>query len=121
MKHTRKARAAQGDDEKMRNRATAIGAALAALAVLCAVFAASASATPAWKFESKSLEGSEVILGGALESSMTIPGMTTTCENFLYKLSIKNEAGTGKGEVTEVPLYNCTTSSPKVCGVEKIG
>lgn len=104
----------------MRTRATAIGAALAALAVLCAMFATGASAAPAWKFETKSLEGTEVILGGALESSMTIPGLTTKCENFLYKLTIKNEAGTGKGEVTELPLYNCTTSS-KVCSVEKIG
>jgi hypothetical protein len=104
----------------MRTRATAISAALAALAVLCAMFATSASAAPAWKFETKSLEGTEVILGGALESSMTIPGLTTKCENFLYKLTIKNEAGTGKGEVTELPLYNCTTSSP-VCAVEKIG
>jgi len=104
----------------MRTRKTAIGAALAALAVLCAVFAASASAAPAWKFEAKSLEGSEVILGGAIESSMTVPGLTTKCENFLYKLSVKNESGTGKGELTEMPLYNCTTNS-KACTVSKIG
>jgi hypothetical protein len=104
----------------MRTKATAIGAALVVLAVLCAMFATSASAAPAWKFEAKSLEGSEVVVGGALESSLTIPGLTTKCENFLYKLTIKNEAGTGKGEVTEVPLYNCTTDSP-VCAVEKIG
>jgi len=120
MKNTRKARTAQGDDETMRSRQTAIGAALAALAVLCALFATSASATPAWNFESKALEGTEVILGGAIESSLTIPGLTTKCENFLYKLTIKNESGTGKGEVTEVPLYNCTTNSP-VCSVKKIG
>jgi hypothetical protein len=120
MKNIHKARAAQGDDETMRRKATAIGAALAALAVLCALFAASASAAPAWKFESKSLEGSEVIMGGAVESLLTIPGLTTKCENFLYKVTIKNEAGTGKGEVTEVPLYNCTTNSP-VCSVGKIG
>jgi hypothetical protein len=105
---------------KMRTKATAIGVAFAALAVLCALFATSASAAPAWKFEAKSLEGTEVIMGGALESSMTLPGLTTKCENFLYKLTIKNEAGTGKGEVTEVPLYNCTTDS-EVCSVEKIG
>lgn len=120
MKNIHKARAAQGDDETMRRKATAIGAALAALAVLCALFAASASAAPAWQFESKSLEGSEVIMGGAVESLLTIPGLTTKCENFLYKVTIKNEAGTGKGEVTELPLYNCTTNSP-VCSVKKIG
>jgi hypothetical protein len=110
---------AQGDDETMRTMAKALGAALAAMAIICAVFATSAGAAPAWKFEGKSLEGTEVILGGAVESSMTIPGLTTKCENFLYKLTIKNEAGTGQGEVTEVPLYNCTTNS-KSCTVKTI-
>lgn len=105
----------------MRTKATSIGAALAVLGVLCALFAASASAAPAWKFESKSLEGSEVVVGAAIDSLLTIPGMTTKCENFLYKLTIKNEAGTGKGEVTEVPLYNCTTNEPEVCSVNSIG
>ena len=104
----------------MRTKATAIGAALAALAVLCAMFATTASAAPAWKFEAKALEGTEVILGGALESSMTIPGLTTKCENFLYKLTVENVSGTGKGSVTEVPLYNCATNS-KYCTVDKIG
>ncbi len=37
----------------------------------CAMFATSASAAPAWKFEGKSLEGTEAVLGGAIESSMT--------------------------------------------------
>jgi len=104
----------------MRTKATAIGAALAALAVLCAMFATSASAAPAWKFEGKSLEGNEVVLGGALASSMTIPGLTTKCENFLYKLTVENSAGTGKGSLTEMPLYNCTTNS-KYCTVGTIG
>jgi hypothetical protein len=102
------------------NKAKALGAALAALAVICAVFAASASAAPAWKFESKALEGKEVVLGGAIESSMTVPGLTTKCEDFLYKLSIENVTGTGKGSLTEMPLYNCTTNS-KACIVETIG
>jgi len=103
----------------MRSKQTAIGAALAALAVLCALFAASASAAPAWKFETKSLEGTEVILGGAYESALTVPGLTTKCENFLYKLTIENSAGTGKGSLTEMPLYNCTTNS-SACTVSKI-
>lgn len=104
----------------MRRKATAVGAALAALAVLCAMFATSASAAPAWKFESKSLEGTEVILGGAIASSMTVPGLTTKCEDFLYKLTVENAAGTGKGSLTEMPLYNCTTNS-SACSVSKIG
>lgn len=104
----------------MRTKATAVGAALAALAVLCAMFATTASAAPAWKFESKSLEGTEVILGGAIESSLTIPGLTTKCANFLYKLTIQNSAGTGTGSLTEMPLYECTTNS-SACTVDKIG
>lgn len=104
----------------MRTKATAIGAALAALAVLCAMFATSASAAPAWKFEGKSLEGTEVVLGGAIASSMTIPGLTTKCEDFLYKLTVENSAGTGKGSLTEMPLYNCTTNST-ACTVGTIG
>jgi len=104
----------------MRTKATAIGATLVALAVLCAMFATSASAAPAWKFEGKSLEGTEVVLGGAIESSMTIPGLTTKCEDFLYKLTVENASGTGKGSLTEMPLYNCTTNS-KVCSVSTIG
>jgi hypothetical protein len=104
----------------MRLKATTLGAAFAALAVLCAMFAATASAAPAWKFEGKSLEGTEVVLGAAIDSSLTIPGLTTKCANFLYKVTVKNEAGTGKGEVTEVPLYNCTTDQPEVCTVNTI-
>lgn len=102
-----------------KTRSTSLGAVLAALAILSAVFAAGAGAAPAWKFEGKTLEGSETVLGAALDSSMTIPGLTTKCENFLYKLTVKNEAGTGKGSVTEVPLYNCTTNS-SACSVKTI-
>lgn len=91
---------------------------LAAL-MLSSAFASAAGAAPAWKFEGKALEGKETILGAAVESSMTIPGLTTKCENFLYKLTIENVSGTGKGSVTEVPLYNCTTNS-KYCAVETI-
>ena len=104
----------------MRTKKTALGTALAALVVLCAMFASSASAAPAWKFETKALEGTEVVLGGAIESSMTVPGLTTKCEDFLYKLTVENASGTGKGSLTEMPLYNCTTNS-KFCSVEKIG
>lgn len=92
---------------------------LAAL-MLGAVFAGSAGAAPAWKFEEKALEGKEVILGAAIDSSMTIPGLTTKCANFLYKVTIENSGGTGKGSVTELPLYECTTNS-KNCTVKTIG
>jgi hypothetical protein len=94
-------------------------AALAAL-VISAMFASSASASPVWKFNSTELTGKETVVGAAISSSMTVPGLTTKCANFLYKLSISNSAGLGKGEVTEVPLFECSTNS-SACTVDSIG
>jgi hypothetical protein len=93
------------------------GGLLAAL-MLCAAFAAGAGASPAWKFNGKALEGTETILGGAEKSGLTMWGFTTTCDNFLYEVDIKNEAGTGKGNITSLPLFNCYTNS--TCTVEAI-
>ena len=94
-----------------------LGGLLAAL-MLCAVFAASAGAAPAWKFEGKALEGEETILGGAEKSGLTMWGFTTTCDNFLYEVNIWNKSGTGEGNVTSLPLFNCYTNS--TCTVEAI-
>jgi hypothetical protein len=55
----------------------------------------------------------------ALESSFTIPGLTTTCEPFVYVMTISNSAGTGEGSVTALPLSNCFTNS-KACTVKSI-
>jgi hypothetical protein len=93
------------------------GGLLAAL-MLCAAFATCAGAAPAWKFEGKALEGEETILGGAEKSGLTMWGFTTTCNNFLYEVDIKNEAGTGKGSITNLPLFGCYTNS--TCTVEAI-
>src|SRR3954451_1465912 len=94
-----------------------LGGMLAAL-MLCAAFAASAGAAPAWKFNGKALEGTETILGGAEKSGLSMWGMTTTCTNFLYKVEIWNKEGTGKGNITSLPLFNCYTNS--TCTVEAI-
>ena len=93
---------------------------LCAALLASVVFAASANASPAWRFEGKELTGSEVILGGALDSKLTVPGLTTKCADFLYKITIENSGGTGKGSLTELPLYECTTDSPEVCTVKSI-
>ena len=85
-----------------------------------ALFAASASAGPAWKFNGEELTESETILGAAIDSSLTVPGLTTKCANFLYEVKIENSGGTGKGSVTELPLYDCTTDSPEVCTVKTV-
>jgi hypothetical protein len=84
---------------------------LVAVLMLSSVFAGSALASPEWKFNGKALEGEETILGGAEKSGLTVPGMTTTCENFLYEITISNSGGTGKGSISELPLYNCSTNT----------
>jgi hypothetical protein len=83
------------------------------------VAAVSADAAPVWKFEGAALTGEEDILGAAVSSSMTIPGLTTTCEHFLYNMNIENSGGAGKGEIDELPLFGCSTDSP-YCTVEAI-
>lgn len=84
-----------------------------------AVFTASAGAAPQWKFNGTALTGSEDIVGAAISSSLTIPGMTTTCEHFLYNMDVENVGGTGKGSITEVPLYECHTNTA-ACTVDAI-
>lgn len=94
-----------------------LGGLLAAM-MLSAAFAGSAFAGPQWKFNGTALAGEETIVGAAEKSGLTLTGMTTTCENFLYEINIKNSGGTGTGEVTELPLFNCTTDTK--CTVEAI-
>lgn len=101
-------------------RIKAIIAGLLATLAVSAAFSSAASAAPAWKFNETALTGKESIVGAAISSKLTVPGLTTTCEHFLYSMSIENSGGTGKGSITELPLYECHTSSP-VCTVTAIG
>jgi hypothetical protein len=104
---------------KMNLKSTRIflGGLLTAM-MLSAVFAGSAVAGPQWKFDETTLTGEETIIGAAEKSGLTITGMTTTCANFLYEINIKNSGGTGTGEVTDLPLFECSTDTK--CTVEAI-
>jgi hypothetical protein len=93
-----------------KSRRVFLGGLLAAL-MLSALFASSALAGPAWKFNGEELKGTETILGGAEKSGLTAFGMTTTCDNFLYRVEISNSEGTGKGSITELPLFGCYTNT----------
>jgi hypothetical protein len=93
---------------EMKFRARSVWVALVAVLALSALAAGAANAA-VWKFNSTELTGNETIVGAAFSSSLTIPGATTTCAHFLYNMKIKNETG-GKGEITEVPLYECTAT-----------
>lgn len=91
---------------------------LALVAALVLGVAASASASPAWLFNGSELSGSETIVGAATSSSMTVPGATTTCQHFLYNMKISNSGGKGKGEITELPLFECSTNT--TCSVSSV-
>jgi hypothetical protein len=95
-----------------------LGGLLAAL-MLSAAFAGSALASgPQWRFDGEALSGEETIVGAAEKSSLEITGIKTTCDNFLYEINIDNAGGTGGGNVTDLPLFNCYTDG--VCTVEGI-
>lgn len=81
-----------------------------------AVAATGASAAPPWKFEGKSLEGLEEVAGAAASSTLTVFGLTTTCD-LSYLMDISNSAGTATGSVTEMTFSNCLTDDP-ACTVE---
>jgi hypothetical protein len=100
-----------------KSRRIFLGGLLAAL-MLSATFASTALAGPAWRFNGEELKGTETMLGGAQKSGLTAWGMTTTCDNFLYEVDIWNSSGTGKGNVTDLPLFNCYTNT--TCTVEAI-
>lgn len=97
----------------------AVLAAAVSAAALLATAATPASATPAWKFNgSAGWGGSEEVVNHALQGTLTIPGLATTCKPFVYVMEIENVGGTGEGSITSVPLDNCTTNT--VCTVDAI-
>jgi hypothetical protein len=114
-----------GDNGAMRRRTTGtpivglpVASMLAALTASLAL-AASAGASPVWKFNGAALVGEEKIIDHATKSSLTFLGLTITCSPFVYDMTIFNEGGTGRGNVTAMPLSNCFTNS-KVCTVDAI-
>jgi hypothetical protein len=104
----------------MKSRRYGVALALVVVALASATMTAAAGAAPVWKFNTTELTGSETIVGAALSSSLTIPGATTECAHFLYNMKISNVSKAGKGEITELPLFECTTSG-SACAVESIG
>lgn len=82
---------------------------------------ASASVFPQWHFGGKLLSETEeeTVVGAAFSSSLKSGGAATTCEHFLYNMQVWNLYEEGWGEVTELPLYSCTTTAPN-CSVSSI-
>ena len=102
----------------MKSRAGRLVAVLAAVLLVSAVAGATANAA-VWTFNGTELKSgeNETIVGAAISSSLSVPGATTVCADFLYNMKIKDET-TGKGEITELPLYECTAGAN--CTVKSI-
>jgi hypothetical protein len=81
-------------------------------------FTAAADASPVWRFNGTELTGFETIAGSEPEGRLFLPGLTTKCKTKFQAL-ISNNAGTGRGKVTEWTFENCSTSSA-ACSVEVI-
>jgi hypothetical protein len=84
---------------------------------LCAIGASEASAL-VWSFSGMSLMGQEKIEGKAIDSSFTVPGATTTCKEVALAMTIANGTAGAEGEVTRMPMYECTAGSD--CAVKSI-
>lgn len=92
-------------------------------ALVSSVAAASAGATTAnalvWKFNGKTLVGTETIAGVASPGTLTVPGATVTCAHVALTSEIANSSGKAVGETIEAPFFECTTAA-KGCTVQSI-
>jgi hypothetical protein len=90
-----------------------------AVVVLSGVSASAASAKPAWKFNGAELKGVEIVAGVASPSSLSLPGVTVTCEHLAFVMNIWNVGEVGRGELTELWPFECHSSNPN-CIIEGI-
>lgn len=90
------------------------------LALLCVAGAATAEATPLWKFDGHLLVGSETVLAKATDERFGVPGVPTECAHATMVLEITNDSVSvsgGSARVKEFLNEDCTSGS--VCHVER--
>jgi hypothetical protein len=82
-------------------------------ATFTAFTVASASSAPKWYIGGTELKSgeSETIGGLAEPSDMTVAGVSTKCEHSYYVAKIFNKGELGEGEVTDLPLYECSANA----------
>jgi hypothetical protein len=97
---------------KKRKRLLLVPVAAAAIALIAfTVTAATASTTPKWYVGGNELTVNESYGGVSEPSSMSAAGVTTKCEHSYYVATIFNSGGLGKGELTSLPLYECSANA----------
>jgi hypothetical protein len=80
-----------------------------------AAMAASASASPVWRFNGTELSGSETVVAETSASTLTVPGLATTCKASIG-MTISNSGGKGAASVESMSLTGCATNG--VCTVK---
>lgn len=82
------------------------------------IWASGASAAPVWKFGGVELTEAESIAGDSTKSTLSIPGIGTTCKSFPYEMTVFNEASAAQGEVTKAAPDVCATNT--TCEIESL-
>jgi hypothetical protein len=85
--------------------------AVVAATTFTAFTVASASSNPKWYVGGSELKTTETIGGLAEPSNITVAGVSTKCEHSYYVAKIFNSGELGKGEVTNLPLYECSANA----------
>src|SRR6478752_8991016 len=99
----------------MRRRMTwmSIISVVAALTVTAAM--ASTASAAVWRFGGTELAGSETVVAETSASTLTLPGLATTCKASIA-MRISNSGGKGTASVESMSLSGCGTNG--VCTVE---
>src|SRR5690348_1350601 len=96
----------------MRKRAIWVGV-LSVLAALTASAAlANAAGAAQWKSNGTPLTGSESVVAETSASTLTVPGLATTCKATLA-MTISNSGGVGVATVNSMSLSGCATGGGK--------
>ncbi len=94
-------------------------AASAVVVLVATVGFAAASSSPKWYVGGSELNETETLGGVATPSSLKASGVTTECQHSYYVASIFNSGGLGKGELTYLPVYECSASGHN-CTLNKV-
>jgi hypothetical protein len=109
---------------RVRRRAARLSIASVLALVLAATFSAVNAGAAIWEFNGTTLTGEETVLASASKVTLTIPGLTTTCD-MDYDLTIWNApAGAGaKASATGLSFSNCHTDSQSctVAAIQALG
>lgn len=94
----------------MRKRAIWIGVMSVLAALTASAALANAAGAAQWKSNGTPLSGSESVVAETSASTLTVPGLATTCKASL-SMTISNSGGVGVATVNSMSLSGCATGN----------